>query len=100
MAAKLAALIIALALVAGALLAVRQQRIMAAHEMVRAHTRIVERERDLWRLRLEIARHLSPERIEQIAASLGPMRPAPPDGDGAINTGVLAGAPVPNEGAQ
>ena len=100
MVAKLAVLIISVALVAGALLAVRQQRIMAAHEMIRAHARIVERERDLWRLRVDIAQHLSPGRIEQIASSLGPMRPAPPEGynapkfAGVPGAGSVAGVPV------
>lgn len=73
-------MIVSLALIAGALLAVRQQRIMAAHEMVRSHQRIVRYEHDLWRLRIEIAQRLAPGRIEQIAASLGPLRPAPPEG--------------------
>lgn len=76
---KLAVLIVSLALTAGALLAVRQQRIMAAHEMVRSHQRIVRHEHDLWRLRVEIAQRLAPGRIEQIASSLGPLKPAPPD---------------------
>lgn len=78
MVAKLAAVVVAVALTAGALLAVRQQRIMAAHDLIRSHARLVESERTLWRLRVQIGEHLSPDRVEQMATGLGPLRPIAP----------------------
>lgn len=77
--AKLAVLLAAGAVTAGALLAVRQQRIMAAHDLIRAHNRMVQNDRALWRLRVEIGALLSPDRVEQLAGNLGPLRPITPD---------------------
>ncbi len=76
--AKLAVMVMAAALTAAWLLSVRQQRIMAAHDLVAAHTRMAANDRTLWRLRVEIANLLTPDRIEQIAGTMGPMSPILP----------------------
>jgi len=76
--AKLAVMVTVAALTAAWLLSVRQQRIMAAHDLISAHRRMAENERTLWRLRVEIANLLTPDRIEQIAGAVGPMQPITP----------------------
>ncbi|MBL0922572.1 MAG: hypothetical protein IBJ10_10660 [Phycisphaerales bacterium] len=76
--AKLAVMVGVAALTAAWLLSVRQQRIMAAHDLISAHRRMAENERTLWRLRVEIANLLTPDRIEQIAGTVGPMEPISP----------------------
>jgi hypothetical protein len=77
--AKLAVMVGATALTAAWLLSVRQQRIMAAHDLIQAHRRTVQNEQALWRLRTDIANLLTPDRIEQIAGASGTMRPITPD---------------------
>src|SRR5437870_945516 len=59
-------------LIAGVLLAVRQQRIQAAHELARAQTRLMELDRVLLRLRLQIAAKITPDQVERRAGALSP----------------------------
>lgn len=63
MARKIAALIVVAAVTAAALLSMRQQRLRAAHELAEAHQRAVEHRHRVWRLRAEIARRTTPDRI-------------------------------------
>lgn len=77
MRAKIMALILIGALTATALLVVRQQRLQAVHEMTRALDRAARDDRDLWGVRVLIARGTSPERVRELAVALGPMRPIP-----------------------
>ncbi len=93
--AKLAVMVVATAMTAAWLLSVRQQRIMAAHDLIQAHRRTVENEKTLWRLRVEIAKLLTPDRIEQIAGAAGPMRPMTPEPD--ANEKALAHSPEQGE---
>lgn len=72
---KVVALILCLALVACAMLALRQQRIQAAHELAKAQARLAELDRNVLRLRLQIASRLTPDRIEQQGAKLGRLMP-------------------------
>lgn len=76
--AKLAALVLATAMTAAALLAVRQRRIAAANDLIETHRRIVLHERSLRQLRADIGAMIAPARVETLAAALGPMRPIPP----------------------
>lgn len=76
--AKLAALVLATALTAAALLAVRQRRVMAANDLIEAHRRIVMHERSLRQIRADIGTMIAPARVETLAGALGPMRTIPP----------------------
>ncbi len=73
--AKLAAVIVSMGVVACILLAVRQQRVQAAHEMADVQRRVMEHDRTLWHLRAEIAARVTPEQVEKAAAGLGPTAP-------------------------
>lgn len=75
MALKLAAVILSMGLVACILLAVRQQRVQAAHDLADVQRRVMEHDRTLWRLRAEIATRVTPERLEKLASKLGPNVP-------------------------
>lgn len=77
--AKLAMLALAGAGSAGALLGVRQQRIMAAHELIETHARIVQIERSQRELRARIAERLSPDALRQLASAYGPLETLPPE---------------------
>jgi hypothetical protein len=68
---KLLLVILAAALTAAGLLVARQRRLDTAHEMSRAHQRIVEHERALWQLRLEIAERCRPEAVRDMIDALG-----------------------------
>lgn len=61
--AKFVALILAFGIVGGALLTMRQLRIQAAHELGAVQRRVGERDRELWQLRIEIARTVSPAAV-------------------------------------
>lgn len=73
--AKLAAVIVSMGLVACILLAVRQQRVQAAHEMADVQRRVMEHDRTLWHLRAEIAARVTPGQVEKAAKRLGPTAP-------------------------
>lgn len=72
---KLAVLILSLALGACILLAARQMRIEAVHELASARLRILEADARLWKLRARIAEEVTPQHIEQMAAQFGAMQP-------------------------
>jgi hypothetical protein len=72
---KLAVLVLSLALGACILLAARQMRIQAVHELAAARLRILEADARLWKLRARIADEVTPQHIEQMAAQFGPMQP-------------------------
>lgn len=73
--AKVVVLLVSMGLLAGALLANRQQRIQAAHDLADAQRRLSQHDRDLWRLRLEIAARVTPARVEAAANRLGTLVP-------------------------
>jgi len=92
--AKLAAIILALGILGCTLLAMRQQRLQAAHELAEAQLRIRKSDEQLWLLRAQIARRLNPENIRDMAAGAGPLRPAaspPPP----VEPPELMGPPAP-----
>jgi hypothetical protein len=72
---KLAAMIVGLGAIACVLLGVRQSRIQCAHELANVQNRVSEHDRTLWRLRLEIARRITPDRVERQAIAFGPLAP-------------------------
>ena len=77
--AKLAAVIVSLGVVACILLAVRQQRVQAAHELAEVQRRVMEHDRTLWHLRAEIAARVSPEQVDAMAKRRGPTAPINPE---------------------
>ena len=72
MSRKLALVILTIGLVACILLAVRQQRVQAANELADVQRRVMEHDRTLWHLRAELAERVTPTRVDQLAAKLGP----------------------------
>lgn len=75
MAYKLAALIVGLGLIACVLLGIRQLRVQAAHEMADVQRRVSAHDRELWKLRTEIAKLTIPDNIETIAQKYGVLTP-------------------------
>ncbi len=75
MLAKLCVLIVSLGISAGVLLHLRQARLQAVHELAKAQLRMNARDRDLFRIRAEIAERITPERVEQMAQQFGPLTP-------------------------
>lgn len=73
--AKLVVLILSLALGACALLAARQMRTQAAHELATARLRILECDARLWLLRARIASMVTPDQVESLAARMGGLQP-------------------------
>lgn len=71
--AKLATVIVSMGVIACLLLAVRQQRIQAAHELGEVQQRVLASDRTLWHLRAEIAAKVTPERVEAAAKKYGPL---------------------------
>jgi hypothetical protein len=77
--AKLCTLILSLGVVACLLLGTRQMRVIAAHEMAEVQKHIARHDRGLWRLRAEIARRTTPDKVEQLAARFGDLAPISPE---------------------
>lgn len=75
MLAKICMLILSLGITAGILLHLRQARLQAVHELARVQLRMNERDRDLFRIRTQIAQRVTPERIEEAAKRFGPLAP-------------------------
>lgn len=73
--AKLAVLIVSIGACACAMLAARQLRLQAVHELTQARVRIMEQDARLWHLRAEIGSRVVPERVATMASR--PNLPAP-----------------------
>ena len=71
---KLAALVIAAGVTACALLALRQSRIQAGHEIARAQLRIRQLDEDLWRRRVDVASRVTPLQVHELSDQLGDLR--------------------------
>ncbi len=69
--AKLAIIIVAIGLTACGLLAMRQARLQAAHELAQAQLRIAREDERLLTLHAQIAERITPERIEALATQAG-----------------------------
>lgn len=72
---KLAFVILSLGVVGCSLLALRQGRLQVASELTQAQLRINAADERLWLLRARIAQGVTPEQIELMAQSIGPLRP-------------------------
>lgn len=92
--AKLLLVIIVAGATGGALLVNRQHLIDTAHDIARSHQRLGEQEQVLWRLRTEIAEHVTPEDVRRHMDRLGGSWVAMPDGaaDDAARAARLAGS--------
>lgn len=72
---KLSAVVLSVGVCACGLLALRQQRLQAAHELTQAQLRIRQQDEKLWTLRTRIASEVTPQKIEKLAAGFGQLRP-------------------------
>ncbi len=94
MVGKVAMLVLVGALMAASLLVVRQQRLHAVREMAEAAERAARFDRTLWRVRVEIARRITPEGVHQMAADMGPLLPIPtPWSDPVLALAEVSGTP-------
>jgi hypothetical protein len=93
-AAKLCLLIVALGITGLSLLQIRQARLQAVHDLAQIQRQMLRDDRSLFELRTQIARAVTPARVHELAAKLGPMRPLgidPLPGTGAELAGGEAG---------
>lgn len=72
---KLCVLILVIGVIGGVLLTTRQLRIQAAHELADVQRRVASHDRDLWQLRVEIARRTTPDEVSMRVKKLGPLAP-------------------------
>jgi hypothetical protein len=70
---KLSVLILAFGVLACVLLANRQLRVQSAHELAEVQRRVAYHDRDLWRLRIEIASRVAPDEVERMGRGLGTL---------------------------
>lgn len=92
--ARLITLILSIGFAACVLLTLRQHRLQAAHELAEVARRIDEHDRVLWRLRVEVAGRVTPQRVYQLARMLGPLAPIEIDRwEGTPRIEVAAGEP-------
>lgn len=77
MLAKLGTLVVVGALTAAGILVIRQQRLVAMHEMARSVERSAEMDRKLWRVRADIAARITPANVRTMLAGMGPLEPIP-----------------------
>jgi hypothetical protein len=75
---RLAAVIVVMGLGACVLLAIRQVRIQASHELAETRRRIVQMDHELWRLRAEIAERITPDRIHRRSTETLALKSAVP----------------------
>jgi hypothetical protein len=73
--AKCCAVILAIGVTACSLLALRQARLQAAHELAQTQLRIRALDEKLWVLRARIAGRVTPGDIEAMALNVGQLRP-------------------------
>lgn len=74
--AKLILVILSLGVIACVLLTVRQQRMQAVHDLANVQREVARMDRTLAHLRLEVAQRITPERVAEMAESIGvPLRP-------------------------
>ncbi|MBS0187007.1 MAG: hypothetical protein JSS51_02990 [Planctomycetes bacterium] len=70
---KLGLVVVSVGVCALAMLAMRQARLQAAHELTQTQLRIQRADERLWKMRAEIAGLSNPSRIRELAGNLGPM---------------------------
>jgi hypothetical protein len=74
---KICLLILVGACTAAGVLAIRQQRLVAMHDMARSVERSAELDRKLWRVRADIAASITPGKVRTMVGSLGELKPIP-----------------------
>jgi hypothetical protein len=72
---KIAVVIVGIALAASCLLAARQMRTQAAHELAQARLRVMKLDNERWKLRSDIASRITPEHVQEMASHLSPLKP-------------------------
>jgi type II secretory pathway pseudopilin PulG len=72
---KLAVLIVAVAATAASLLAARQMRTQAAHELAQTRLRVMRLDQQRAKLRSEIASRITPEHVQEMASRQSPLKP-------------------------
>jgi hypothetical protein len=80
--AKVALVVIGLGAASATLLALRQQRLQAAHELAKAQLRIERQDEELWKVRARIAALVNPQNVEMMASEIAELHalvPAAPD---------------------
>ena len=77
---KVSFIVVALGAMGLGLLALRQQRYEVSNQISRAHNRVVDQERAIWRMQAEVARRTDPRDIrdaaERLDIELVPIQPA------------------------
>jgi hypothetical protein len=73
--AKLSVLIVGLGILACLLLGLRQLRTQAAHEMAGVQKRVARHDRELWKIRSEIARRITPDKVALLVKDYGDLQP-------------------------
>lgn len=102
---KLVVLVLIAAGTAATLLAIRQRRVEAAHDLARIQADIADHDKSIWRLRLEIATRVRPSEVRAMSESMGPLTPIYSD-DSAVdrptvpvrNIAASSGAAAPRAG--
>lgn len=74
---KIGFLIVVGACTAAGVLAIRQQRLVAMHDMARSVERSAELDRKLWKVRADIAASITPGKVRGMVGTLGDLEPIP-----------------------
>lgn len=95
MLAKVLVLVIGVGLTAGVLLATRQARLQAAHDLAGLRLLITREEHRLYDLRARIAALATPESVRRMAAKVSPLRQIEPGVRTALETGQVREGSAP-----
>ncbi|MBU6413368.1 MAG: hypothetical protein KGS45_07825 [Planctomycetes bacterium] len=76
---KVAIVVIGLGAASASLLALRQQRLQAAHELAKAQLRIERQDEELWKVRAKIAGLVNPQSVEMMASEVAELHALVPD---------------------
>jgi hypothetical protein len=96
---KVSFIIVALGAMGLGLLALRQQRYEVSNQISRAHARIVDQGRAIWRMQAEVARRTDPRDIRDAAATLHidlePIQPPAAEGSAQAAAGERTAVTLP-----
>lgn len=76
---KVAVVVIGLGAASATLLALRQQRLQAAHELAKTQLRIERQDEQLWKVRARIASLVNPQNVEMMASEISELHALVPD---------------------
>lgn len=93
---KVVLLVIAVGAGACTLLAMRQSRLQVASELAQSQLRVCEADERLWLLRSQVAAAVTPQSVERLARTLGPMKPIREG----LPASALAGIPTREAGPE